>query len=138
MAKIYNINRHQIETGKHAFLDHGVLIQITDIRGVFPHIQRVNDFELVYQFRFDLVDPFDRNNPCAITLSQAGEIADILVNANLANRDVIVQCDHGERRSGAVAEIGSWLGFERDHIPDVPDTFVINMIGDVLYDRGLI
>ena len=111
VAFIDVIHGHHIPPGPNA-----MLIQIIDVEfESFP--TPLYEFKRVYQFRFD-----DDDN---VPKEPAIEILDLLIEAKKQHMNVIVHCVAGLCRSGAVAEVGSALGFlgfidgERRKIPNV-------------------
>ena len=111
MPWIENCARADIETGYH--YDPGpnaVLIQITDPD--MEHPKPKYEFREVHQFKFlDIEDDDPNCETMGMTQADAYVMAKALKNA-LANRsNVIVHCHAGVCRSGAVAEVGSMLGF---------------------------
>jgi predicted protein tyrosine phosphatase len=76
----------------------------------------------------------------AIVPKQAKDIANILYDAYKNNTDIVVHCNMGECRSGAVVEVATWMGYDdplHTHgISRVPNSVVMNMIANELYDLG--
>ncbi len=110
---IENIGFKEIKDGYHH--DPGfnsMLIQICDPLTEFP--QPKYEFKEVYQYRFLDVD--DSNIPDAIfdaacSDEDARNIAVNLLHALSNSMNVVVHCHMGVSRSGAVAEVGTMLGF---------------------------
>lgn len=59
-----------------------------------------------------------------ITQEQAKEIVGILQNAMENGQNVIVHCNAGLCRSGAVAEVGVMMGFSDTFAPRIPNLMV--------------
>ena len=121
---IENISLDDVRKGHH--YDPGVnsmLIQIVDPGTEFPKPKY--DFRKTYQFYFlDVED----NEPdgclydAAITNEDAKGIAEALREAWNESMNVVVHCHMGVARSGAVAEVGTMLGFrdtEKFRIPNL-------------------
>lgn len=121
---IENISLDDVRKGYH--YDPGfnsMLIQIVDPGVEFPKPKY--QFRKVYQFYFlDVED----NEPdgclydAAITNADAQGIAEALREAWNEHMNVVVHCHMGVARSGAVAEVGTMLGFrdtEKFRIPNL-------------------
>ena len=121
---IENISLDDVRKGYH--YDPGfnsMLIQIVDPGVEFPKPKY--DFRKTYQFYFlDVED----NEPdgclydAAITNEDAKGIAKALREAWNEHMNVVVHCHMGVARSGAVAEVGTMLGFrdtEKFRIPNL-------------------
>jgi len=121
---IENISLDDVRKGYH--YDPGfnsMLIQIVDPGVEFPKPKY--DFRKTYQFYFlDVED----NEPdgclydAAITNEDAKGIAEALREAWNEHMNVVVHCHMGVARSGAVAEVGTMLGFrdtEKFRIPNL-------------------
>lgn len=110
---IENIGLREIREGFHH--DAGInsmLIQICDPPGDFPRPK--HQFKETYQYSFLDVD--DKDIPgaifdAAITDDDARKIAVNLLHALNNHMNVVVHCHMGVSRSGAVAEVGTMLGF---------------------------
>jgi predicted protein tyrosine phosphatase len=118
---IQNISKIDIAQGHH--FDPGpnaMLIQIMDPGEGFPKPKY--DFKEVHRFEFlDIEDDGMTNmgdgemtdlGEFAITDEQAEKIARLLGHAKNNRMNVIVHCHAGIFRSGAVAEVGTMLGFD--------------------------
>jgi len=97
-----------------------VLIQICDVNDEFATPKHRADFVRVVQAKFnDVEDPFDMD---CIGETHARMIADALRQAQRDRHHVVVHCFAGICRSGAVAEVGTMMGFEvppgRSRIPN--------------------
>jgi len=121
---IENISLDDVRKGYH--YDPGfnsMLIQIVDPGVEFPKPKY--DFRKTYQFYFlDVED----NEPdgclydAAITNEDAKGIAEALREAWNEHMNVVVHCHMGVARSGAVAEVGTMIGFrdtEKFRIPNL-------------------
>ena len=115
---IQNVSLHNIEQGNHHDAgDTGVLIQIVDPGMQFPKPRR--RFSEVHQFEFfDVEEPTDvivlgvgSMELCVISDSDAQRLVDVLQTALDRRQSVIVHCVAGLCRSGAVAEVGTMMGF---------------------------
>lgn len=108
MPYIQNISRQDCALGFHADpLNNTILIQISECDFVTPKYK--DSFSAIFQFWFDDVE--DENDERAITQEQAEKIAALLQTALLSGKNVIVHCQAGICRSGAVAEVGVMIGF---------------------------
>lgn len=107
---IENCAMYEVEQGKHTDPgENSLLIQIVDPDLNFP-VPKF-DFKLIKQYKFlDLDDDIVHSDH--ITEVQAKSIADDLQYALENKMNVIVHCMMGVCRSGAVAEVGTILGFE--------------------------
>lgn len=123
MATIQNVSLRDIMTGNHMDAGHNsMLIQITDKGAYFPRPMR--DFKEVHQFDFHDLDHETGGSldECLIEDEQAVQIAVLLKRALDENMNVVVHCHAGLCRSGAVAEVGTMIGFTdggRDRLPNV-------------------
>lgn len=121
MAWIQNVSMYDIQCGLESrYIFNSTLIQIVDPDMDYP--QPHDQFKEIYQFKFlDIEEDgivynndgtYINMNRFAITDDQAKELVYIL-NTNLENnKNVIVHCVAGVRRSGAVCEVGTIMGFE--------------------------
>jgi protein-tyrosine phosphatase len=111
---IQNISALDVTTANH--IDPGanaVLIQIMDIcpyRWPTP----AHNFAEVHQFEFLDIESDDPvfDEECMISHEQASHLVAILRNALANNANVVVHCNRGISRSGAVAAIGVMMGFD--------------------------
>lgn len=123
---IENISLDDVRKGYH--FDPGfnsMLIQIVDPGTEFPTPKY--EFRRTHQFYFlDVED----NEPdgvlysCAITNEDAKGIASALQEAWNEGMNVVVHCHMGVSRSGAVAEVGTMLGFRDTEKFRVPNLMV--------------
>lgn len=128
---IQNVSYDAIECGNHA--DAGpraYLIQIIgpeELKFPVPKFR----FERTFQFRFSDVDEkwVDvLKDAVLMTQDQAEDIAEILKNAKAEERNVIVHCIAGICRSGAVAEVGTMMGFEDVGNGRIPNVYVKKLL----------
>jgi len=111
---IENIGIAEIRSGYH--YDPGinaVLIQIVDPGTEFPKPKH-KGWRRTYQFFFLDVDDTDHDKfyfEAAITNADAKGIAEALQWAWNNHSNVVVHCHMGVSRSGAVAEVGTIMGF---------------------------
>lgn len=97
------------------------LIQICDLDDEFATPYAAGHFVHTLRLKFaDVEDPFDMD---CIGDGQATQIARVLRQAKQEGWHVVVHCFAGICRSGAVAEVGTLLGFEvpegRFRLPNV-------------------
>lgn len=121
MPYIENISLRQAVKGDHWNRGQdSVLIQIVNPAYGFPN-PGVKFSEV---FQFEILDAEDRDSfheDAKFSKEQAAQIVKILVDALNANKNVTVHCHMGVSRSGAVAIIGSFIGFElrtRNQVPN--------------------
>lgn len=127
MPKIENQSMINIKNGVHRLeARNSILIQITDPDRDFVEPHYKNDFIKIYQFKFyDVTKPlWGRGLLEPITQDQADEIFEILLNACDDGVDVLVHCYAGLCRSGAVTEVGVFMGFEDVHENRIPNVEV--------------
>lgn len=123
---IENISLDDVRKGYH--FDPGInsmLIQIVDPGTEFP--TPLYEFRKTLQFYFlDVEDnePDGALYSCAITNEDAKGIADALQEAWREGMNVVVHCHMGVSRSGAVAEVGTMLGFRDTEKFRVPNLMV--------------
>ena len=110
---IENIGIDEVRKGYH--YDPGpnaMLIQIVDPGTEFPIPK--HEFRCTHQFFFLDVEDNEPNGvlySCAITNEDAKGIAAALQEAWNEGMNVVVHCHMGVSRSGAVAEVGTIMGF---------------------------
>lgn len=103
---ILNVSAKELETVCLSGTNRRLLIQINDPGARLP--VPASRFEEVHQFWFhDIEHP----GPCAITDKDAESIARLLIESKSKSYDVVVQCERGLGRSGAVVLAGIHLGF---------------------------
>ena len=123
---IENISLDAVKKGEHYDAgENSMLIQIVDPGVEFP--QSKFNFKRVSQYFFlDVED----NEPdgclydAAITDTDAQNIAEDLKYALANHMNVVVHCHMGVCRSGAVAEVGTMLGFQDTEKFRVPNSMV--------------
>ena len=110
---IENIGLKEIRDGYHHDAGfNSMLIQIVDPATEFPTPKHA--FRETHQYSFLDVDESDILNDifdAAITDEDARNIAVNLLHAISSGMNVVVHCHMGVSRSGAVAEVGTILGF---------------------------
>jgi len=120
MPWIQNVALIDIPRGHHIKVgENSMLIQILDPCMEFP-VPKYK-FKEVHQFEFlDIEQDGMTNNgdgkwtdmsEFAVTQEQANELVRLLQHALANHMDVVVHCHAGICRSGAVAEIGTMMGF---------------------------
>lgn len=130
---IENISRQDLAEGFHSLPGRCILIQIRDPGGrEFPESNY--SFEMIYRFEF--FDAEDHHDDVAeehmISDAQAKDLVNILLDARDNRQNVIVHCQAGLCRSGAVAEIGTILGFQSTGRRRLPNLRVKKKMMDVL------
>jgi predicted protein tyrosine phosphatase len=112
MSKIINVSRKAVEDGFHKFFGSDtILIQISDPAQGFPTPKKW--FSKTFQFEFlDAETGSEFDEEFLISNTQAAELVTILECALDSDMNVVVHCNAGICRSGAVAEIGEMMGFE--------------------------
>jgi predicted protein tyrosine phosphatase len=127
MPTIQNVSRIDIRTGEHLFTGRDILIQISDPPADPP--TPLLAFHAVHPFWFDDIET-EEGTHCeqGITPEQAAEIASILRNALIEGRNVIVHCNAGLSRSGAVAQAGEAIGFASGGRNQSPNERVLRLI----------
>ena len=110
MSWIINVSGENVKLGKHPISKNCMLIQITDPRDDFPAPKY--EFTEVHQFKFlDIEeddDNFDETACCSV--AQASKLVALLQHAIDNNMNVVVHCQMGICRSGAVCEVGTMMG----------------------------
>lgn len=126
---IENVSREDIVSGMHTRIsDNNVLIQITNIDRSFAIPKK--KFSKTYRFKFN--DEITIKYGSAISDTQAREIAEILIKAEENKADVIVQCEAGYSRSGAIVEAGLQLGFRDMGRTRIPNRMVYFLVHDYI------
>lgn len=127
--KIENVGRREVEIGHHQLYgDDTLLISITDPCGSVPKLH--HSFRHVVQFEF--LDIEDANHEFACTHEQATEIVELLELCMISRYNVLVHCNAGICRSGAVAEIGEMLGFQYVGSHKQPNLHVKRLMMNIL------
>lgn len=127
---IQNISLEDCKTGNH--YDPGInsmLIQIVDPGMEFPEPKI--QFREIRQFFFLDVEDSDKDKiyyAAAITDEDAEGIASALTYAFDNHMNVVVHCHMGVCRSGAVAEVGTMLGFRDTEVYRQPNLMVKHKI----------
>lgn len=129
---IENVSLEDIKKGIH--YDAGpnaMLIQIVDPGTEWP--QPKYAFKKVRQYSFlDVEDEGHFTYAAAITDGDAENIAADLLYARDNSMNVIVHCHAGLCRSGAVAEVGTMLGFQDTEKLRIPNLMVKHKLMTVL------
>lgn len=109
---IENVSKEAVATGSHTSMGNSAwLIQIVTPATYFPDPKAT--FSKTFKFEFlDAEDGDDYPDECKFSDEQAKEIALILKKALASNINVLVHCNMGICRSGAVVEVGEILGFK--------------------------
>lgn len=132
MPWIINVCRDDIKHGKHPISDHCMLIQIADPPGDFPEPKHT--FAEVHQFQFldveEDTEVLDEEMRCSY--EQAAELVQLLQRAIQNGMDVVVHCQMGICRSGAVCEVGTMMGLEDLGSFRIPNTLVKKRMMQVL------
>lgn len=109
--QVMNISRDRVVRGDHSlFGDNTILIQITDPAMDFP--RPAKSFLRTYGFRFLDLGPMDNGGEFAMTSDQGEEIANILREAAEEGINIVVHCNAGICRSGAVSAVAGYLGYQ--------------------------
>ena len=106
--------------------EHMVLIQISEPGTIPPHAP-AGVFQEVHQFFF--LDADEENCPenlksQLISDEVANNLANILTRCLERDISIVVHCRAGLCRSGAVAEVGIILGFNKTKNPRIPNPMV--------------
>lgn len=117
------------------------LIRIGDPASWFteldPKIAR--RYNSITEFEFLDADEDGRfPDECLIQDDQASKIMDILVDALDNDRNVLVHCNMGLCRSGAVVEVGVIIGFDDPHRTRLPNVRVKRKLIDEAIARNLV
>ena len=125
---IQNVSLDDIKSGYHYDTrGRGVLIQIVDPAMEFPNPKYPSMFIDKYQFKFLDIDKDHRDEGLrkfCITEDQAIKLCEILKQALLDGNNVVVHCVAGMCRSGAVAEVGTIMGFTDTETVRMPNITV--------------
>ncbi len=130
--KIENVSYEDIQCGNHMVVgSNSMLIQIVDPSNKFPI--PAQKFSEIYGFKFfDVEKNIIGGDNLKITDTQAKEIANLLKKALKENQDIVVHCEAGIRRSGAVCEVGVMLGFEDQYAYRSPNLMVKHKLLEAL------
>lgn len=131
MPIIQNISKKRILSGEHIspeMLDCD-LIQITDVATFPPNACKGARFNRIVSFDFADNDDIEDG---ALNEDQATEIVKFLMVAKECNRNVVVHCNIGISRSGAIVEFAvRELGFSPANEKRQPNQHVTNMLIEV-------
>lgn len=112
MTWIQNVSRDAIKTGQHMLSPNMMLIQVSDPTSDHPMPR--HSFTEIHQFTFlDIEDNDPKWNEfkCwSITDNDAFKIVQLLRAAIIRQMNVVVHCNMGLCRSGAIVETGVALG----------------------------
>lgn len=127
MPKIVHISRKAFEQGLYA--NYPIAIRIADS---FDQLAPVNNpTQQSYAFAFLDVDECESDS---ISEADAGLIVHTLLRAKANNEDVVVHCEAGISRSGAVAQFAiDVLGFEDEIAPAVDGESPWRVPNDFVY-----
>ncbi len=136
MPYIENISIRQIEKADHWNRGQdSVLIQIVNPGFKFPKPQ----VKFLEVHQFEILDAEDRDShfidEVKFSKMQASKIIDILLDAARQDRNVTVHCHMGISRSGAVALIGSFIGFDLRTNNQVPNMRMMKYLELELHTR---
>ena len=122
MPWITNVSYKQVLDGDHPYDPNTVLIRIRDWSHEFekPHHTFISE----HQFHFLDVERDSELVELGITRKDAADIVNILAKAYSNNQNVLVHCNAGLCRSGAVTEIGTVMGFTDLKKPRIPNSMV--------------
>lgn len=130
---IQNVSYEDIKNGNHFNPgNQSVLIQIVDNDSEFPIPK--HEFSEIYKFKFLDIEENDLciDESFRFSDKQAEDIAFILIKSLDKSMNVIVHCHMGICRSGAVAEIGTILGFRDTDTFRCPNLLVKHKLMNVL------
>lgn len=118
---IQNVSLADVVKGNHKFDSNTALIQIQDY-GTWQFAKPARDFVQTIQLKFD--DHDDPTRKTNITTEQAEQIATFLDHCKKHEINVVVHCHAGICRSGAVAEVGTIIGFTDTGMHRIPNVLV--------------
>lgn len=132
MGWIQNISKRRVAEGDHQNPGkNSMLIQIADPAGEFPMPKY--KFQVIHRFEFlDLEEEYDYYEEAKITDEQAGELVRVLRHAIHNDMNVIVHCNLGVCRSGAVCEVGVMMGLKDRYTHRIPNMLVKSKMMKVL------
>jgi len=132
---IQNVSMNDIKIGRHFDCgENSMLIQIVDPATEFP--KPYHNFKEIHQFNFlDEEDEIGQFADFVISDSQARSIADLLIHALTNKMHVVVHCHAGLCRSGAVAEVGTIIGFRDTDRLRMPNLLVKKKLLNCLYGK---
>lgn len=137
MPYIENVSYSDIQQGKH--FNKGkdsVLIQIINPGHYNGYPKPKDKFIEVHQFEILDAGDYDGFQEDALfTQEQAEEIMSILVKALDSGKNVLVHCHMGVSRSGAVALVGSFIGFQLRHKGQVPNRRMLKLLEREIYNN---
>lgn len=107
-------------------LENKILIQISGGVGDFPYIDTKNKYHFLFEDCDETEDIIDRK--FWISDMQAKQIADIIKLAKEKNMDILVHCNKGVSRSGAVVQAAINYGFKDANKFRDPNLYVLKKI----------
>ena len=126
--KIQNVSRAAIMAGEH--IPAKFLISICDPDQEYA--QHGKEFDHILRLKFwdtnDMVDGCFQED-------HAKSIIDFLEKAIEMDSDVVVHCNAGICRSGAVSQIGGILGFQEVRGTQSPNVLVKNLCNRILWNK---
>ena len=128
MPFVENVSRDALVMGLHSEFDYekDLLIQITDPDSEFP--VPLKRFRHVVQYKF-----WDSEEDDGPAHDQAIQIAIQILTAWRNNQNILVHCQAGLCRSGAVAEAAIMLGFKEVHPTRWPNMRLGKQLTDILH-----
>lgn len=116
------------------------LIRISDPAQYLIEIDRkiAKRYNSIHHFEFLDADDGQFPDECLFQDEQARQIIDILFNALENDRNVLVHCNMGLCRSGAVVEVGVAMGFDDPRRTRMPNLRVMRKLVAEAIDRYLL
>lgn len=135
---IENISYADIQKGAHFNKgSESVLIQIINPGHYSGFPKPKQKFLEVHQF--EILDAGDNDNgfpeDVLFTKQQASQIMAILIKALNEEKNVVVHCHMGISRSGAVAIVGSFIGFKLRHTAQIPNRRMQKFLEQEIYNN---
>ena len=127
---ILNVSKDTLITGNHLFTKDDILIQICDICSDFctPY----HKFKIIYYFEFADIEPGDKHfydmEEFAFSSTHAKKIVEIFKDAWYHDQNIVVQCNKGLSRSGAICDAGIIFGFSDIGTHKTPNQYIKNML----------
>ncbi len=128
---IENVSRDDIRKGWH--YDAGpnsMLIQICDPDNNWP----IPKYKFKETRKFKFWDEEDTSHPDIITEVEAKQIAQALQHALDNRMNVIVHCEAGLCRSGAIVEVGVMMGFQDTEKLRIPNILVKTLVKEAVFN----
>lgn len=130
---VENISLKDIQTGNHFDAgENSILIQIVAPSVEFPTPRY--KFKEVHRFIFEDLEEHDTFLPeeLKITDAQAMDIAQILGDAMSNRSNIVVHCEAGLSRSGAIVDVAELMGFTAVDNPRIPNELVKRKVLEAL------